>query len=163
MTSLANAQPLVDLVSAAATVALLCQFTKFLVDYLIKPTSPNHTNFVRLYVYLLAAAVVVLYSSATTAIVFTGQFITGVLAAVLAVGTSAISVYHALTGLPGPTPASTTGDSSTTVSDLPTQMPPTKTLAPATISSKPPIAAVPVTPAAVEAASTPASDPAQRI
>ncbi len=151
MTSLNNAQPLVDLVSAAATVALLCQFSKFLVDYLIKPTSPNHTNFVRLYVYLLAAAVVVLYSSATTAIVFTGQFITGVLAAVLAVGTSAISVYHALTGLPGPPPASTTGDS------------PTQSLAPVTIASKPPIAAVPLKPAPVETVSTPASDPAQRI
>jgi len=93
-----------------------------------------------LYVYLLAAAVVILYSSATTPIVFTGQFITGVLAAVLAVGTSAISVYHALTGLPGPTPVSTTGDSST-----------------------PPIAAVPVHPPVVEAVSNPASDPAQRI
>lgn len=152
MTSLNNAQPLVDLVSAAATVALMCQFSKFLVDYLIKPTSPNHTNFVRLYVYLLAAGVVVLYSSATTPIVFTGQFITGVLAAVLAVGTSAISVYHALTGLPGPVPALVAGDSPATVSDLPTQTPPTK-----------PVAAVPVTPAPVDAVSNPASDPAQRI
>lgn len=151
MTSLVNASPLVNLTAASFAVAALCQLSKFLLDYIVKPSNANHTNFVRLYVYALAAAVVVLYSSANTAVVFTGQFVTGVLTAVLTVGTGAILQYNLLNGLSA-TPSFITAGSPAIASDLPTQTPPTPT-----------VAAVPVTPAPVEAVSTPASDPTQRI
>lgn len=151
MTSLVSASSLVSVTAAAFAVAALCQLSKFLLDYIVKPSNANHANFVRLYVYALAAAVVVLYSSANTAVVFTGQFVTGVLTAVLTVGSGAILQYNLLNGL-STTPGLITAGTLSTASDLPTQTPPTPT-----------VAAVPVTPAPVEAASTPASDPAQRI
>lgn len=145
MTSLVSASSLVSVTAAAFAVAALCELTKFGLDYIVKPSSPNHTNFVRLYVYVLATGVVLLYASANTAVTFTGPFITGILTAVLTVGSAALLQYHLLTGLPAAAP-------SATVSDLPTQTPPTK-----------PVAAISVTPAPVEAVSTPKSDPAQRI
>lgn len=150
MTPLVNASSLIDLTAAAFAVAAVVQISKFALDYLIKPTSPNHTNIVRLYVYIIATGVVVLYSSANTVVAFTGQFVTGILTAVLTVGTGAILQYNLLNGL-STTPGLVAG-SSATVSDLPTQTPPT-----------PSVSAVPVTPAPVEAVSNPASDPAQRI
>jgi len=140
MTSLVNASSLVDVTAAAFGVASVVQLTKFVIDYIVNPANANHNSFVRLYVYLVAIIVVLLYASANTAVVFTGQFITSILTAVLTVGSAALLQYHLLTGLPSPTPVSTTGDS------------PTK-----------PVDAVPVTPPTVEAVSNPASDPAQRI
>ncbi len=151
MTPLVNASSLIDLTAAAFAVAAVVQISKFGLDYLIKPTSPNHTNIVRLYVYIIATGVVVLYSSANTVVAFTGQFVTGVLTAVLTVGTGAILQYNLLNGL-STTPGSIAASSPATVSDLPTQTPPT-----------PSVAAVLVQPAPVEAMSTPTSDPAQRI
>lgn len=171
MTSLVNASSLIDLTAVAFAVASVVQLTKFGLDYLIKPTSPNHTNIVRLYVYIIATGVVILYSSANTVVAFTGQFVTGVLTAVLTVGTGAILQYNLLNGLSSAPLPGLAGPASQPLpmqSEVPTVAPENIHLeplngSPSVVMPGAPVGAVPVTPAPVKAVSTPASDPAQRV
>jgi len=94
-----------DIAGAAAFTALIVQQSKFLVEYVAKPTDKNHDAVIRLYADVVAIVVVVLSEVVTGVLnVHNGHDWMTALVQGFSVGLAAIGGYHLLNGLDAQTP-----------------------------------------------------------
>lgn len=97
-----SSTPLIDVGAGALAVATFVQLTKFILNLIVKPTNPNQNSIVRLYVYLVAIGLVVGLAFLRGGV--TGVDASPILALSFSIGSTALLVYHLLTGLDQPTP-----------------------------------------------------------
>lgn len=97
---------ILSVAGAAAFTALIVQQTKFLVEYIVKPADKNHDAIIRLYVDVVAIAVVVLAEGLSGLLnVHNGQQWFVAIVQGFGVAVAAISGYHLLNGMQPQTPS----------------------------------------------------------
>jgi hypothetical protein len=97
---------LLDVAGAAAFTALIVQQTKFLVEYVVKPDNSNHDALLRLYVDVVAIAVVVIAQLVSGILnVHNGQDWASAIVQGFGVALASIAGYHLINGLQPQTPA----------------------------------------------------------
>lgn len=88
----------IDIASTALAVSIIIQLTKFLLSYIIKPTEPNQNAVVRLFVFIVSLAVVLVDRGASGQLT-SGPAIVATFGDAFAVMTLSIATYHIIGGL----------------------------------------------------------------
>jgi hypothetical protein len=87
---------LTDIGAAALLIAVIVQTTKWLLDYVVPPLSPNQANLVRLYVFAISVTVVLSTDWAYDGL-HSRTDVIGAIKFALSAGAVAIASYHLLT------------------------------------------------------------------